>query len=125
MLASGMPGVASIAHQPIRGEGIGVGHPAPLRSWLFRRGRVFASPVSTGYPSQTSTVRRAPSAALRRSQGRVRKLGLRIRAGVHGECEVMGEKLGGFAVHFGARIGALAAADELLVLSIVRELVAG
>jgi class 3 adenylate cyclase len=56
----------------------------------------------------------------------VKKLGIQIRAGVHtGECEVMGEELGGIAVHIGARIGALAAADEVLVSSTVRDLVAG
>jgi class 3 adenylate cyclase len=56
----------------------------------------------------------------------VKKLGIRIRAGVHtGECQVMGENLGGIAVHIGARIGALAAADEVLVSSTVRDLVAG
>ena len=33
----------------------------------------------------------------------VKKLGIHIRAGVHtGECEVMGENLGGIAVHIGA-----------------------
>jgi class 3 adenylate cyclase/pimeloyl-ACP methyl ester carboxylesterase len=56
----------------------------------------------------------------------VRKLGIRIRAGVHtGECEVIGEKLGGIAVHIGARIGALAAPDEVLVSRTVSDLVAG
>jgi class 3 adenylate cyclase len=56
----------------------------------------------------------------------VKKLGIHIRAGVHtGECEVMGEDLGGIAVHIGARIGALAAADEVLVSSTVKDLVAG
>jgi class 3 adenylate cyclase len=37
---------------------------------------------------------------------------------------VMGEQLGGIAVHIGARIGALAAADEVLVSSTVKDLVA-
>ena len=56
----------------------------------------------------------------------VKKLDIQIRAGVHtGECEVMGEQLGGIAVHIGARIGALAAANEVLVSSTVKDLVAG
>src|SRR5215831_17494948 len=56
----------------------------------------------------------------------VRKLGIHVRACVHtGECEVMGEKLGGIAVHIGARIGALAAPDEVLVSRTVSDLVAG
>ncbi len=56
----------------------------------------------------------------------VRQLGIHVRVGVHtGECEVIGEKLGGIAVHIGARIGALAAADEVLVSRMVSDLVAG
>jgi class 3 adenylate cyclase len=56
----------------------------------------------------------------------VKKLGIHVRAGVHtGECQVMGEDLGGIAVHIGARIGALAAADEVLVSGTVKDLVAG
>src|SRR5262245_59012645 len=56
----------------------------------------------------------------------VRKLGIHVRAGVHtGECEVIGEKLGGIAVHIGARIGALAEPDEVLVSRTVSDLVAG
>jgi hypothetical protein len=54
----------------------------------------------------------------------VKKLGIHVR--VHtGECEVIGEKLGGIAVHIGARIGALAAPDEVLVSRTVSDLVAG
>jgi class 3 adenylate cyclase len=42
-----------------------------------------------------------------------------------GECEQRGDDLGGVAVHIGARIGALAAAGEVLVSSTVKDLVAG
>jgi class 3 adenylate cyclase len=56
----------------------------------------------------------------------VSDLGIDIRAGIHtGECEVVGEKLGGIAVHLGARIAALASSREVLVSSTVRDLVAG
>jgi pimeloyl-ACP methyl ester carboxylesterase len=56
----------------------------------------------------------------------VAALGLDIRAGVHtGECEVIGEKLAGMAVHVGARVAAQAASGEVLVSSTVRDLVAG
>jgi pimeloyl-ACP methyl ester carboxylesterase len=56
----------------------------------------------------------------------VRRLGLEIRAGVHtGECEVMGDKLSGIAVHIGARVAALAGAGEVLVSGTVKDLVAG
>jgi pimeloyl-ACP methyl ester carboxylesterase len=68
---------------------------------------------------------RAVRAACSISDG-VRPLGVEIRAGLHtGECEVMGPKLGGIAVHIGARVAALGHAGEVLVSSTVRDLVAG
>ncbi len=56
----------------------------------------------------------------------VRYLGLEIRAGLHtGEVEMMGDNVGGIAVHIGARVAAHAGAGEVLVSSTVRDLVAG
>ncbi len=56
----------------------------------------------------------------------VRDVGLDVRAGVHtGECERTGEKLGGIAVHIGARVVAQAQPGEVLVSSTVKDLVAG
>ena len=56
----------------------------------------------------------------------LRTLGLDVRAGVHiGECERIGGKLGGIAVHTGARIMAKAGAGEVLVSRTVKDLVAG
>ena len=56
----------------------------------------------------------------------VRALGLEIRAGLHtGECEIIGDDVGGIAVHIGARVAALAAAGEVLVSSTVKDLVIG
>jgi pimeloyl-ACP methyl ester carboxylesterase len=56
----------------------------------------------------------------------VRSLGVAVRAGLHtGECEVIGEKLGGISVHIGARVAASAAPGEVLVSSTVKDLVAG
>jgi len=53
-------------------------------------------------------------------------LGIRVRAGLHtGECEVMGEDIGGIAVHTAARVSALADAGEVLVSRTVKDLVAG
>ena len=53
-------------------------------------------------------------------------IGLEIRAGLHiGECELMGPKVGGIAVHIGARIMSRAAAGETLVSRTVKDLVAG
>ena len=57
---------------------------------------------------------------------RARGQGIEIRAGVHtGECEVMGEKLGGIAVHIGARVAGKAEPGEIVVSQTVKDLVAG
>jgi class 3 adenylate cyclase len=57
---------------------------------------------------------------------RVRPLGLQVRTGLHtGECELIGDDVGGIAVHIGARVAATAAPDEVLVSSTVKDLVAG
>ena len=53
-------------------------------------------------------------------------LEINVRAGLHtGECELVGDDIGGMAVNIGARIGALAGADEVLVSSTVKDLVVG
>lgn len=53
-------------------------------------------------------------------------LGIAIRAGLHtGECERIGEKVTGLAVHLGARVCAAAGPSEVLVSSTVKDLVAG
>ena len=56
----------------------------------------------------------------------VRRLDVEIRAGLHaGECEVLGPKLSGIAVHIGARVAGLAGVGEVLVSGTVKDLVAG
>ncbi|MCX7358163.1 MAG: adenylate/guanylate cyclase domain-containing protein [Alphaproteobacteria bacterium] len=56
----------------------------------------------------------------------VRELGLEIRAGVHiGECEIIGDDVGGVAVHTGARIMAEASPSEVLASGTIKDLVAG
>jgi class 3 adenylate cyclase/dienelactone hydrolase len=56
----------------------------------------------------------------------IRPLGIEVRAGLHtGECEMIGDDVGGIAVHIGARVTALAGAGEVLVSSTVKDLVAG
>jgi len=53
-------------------------------------------------------------------------LGIQIRAGLHtGECEVMGDDVGGLAVHIGARVMSTATPGEVLVSSTVKDLVVG
>ncbi len=56
----------------------------------------------------------------------VRDLGLELRAGIHtGECEVIDGKVGGIAVHIGARVAAEAGPGEVCVSQTVRDLVSG
>jgi class 3 adenylate cyclase len=70
-----------------------------------------------------------PSAAVRCARAiraAVGELGLEVRAGLHtGECELMGEDLGGLAVHTGARVAGLAGSGEVLVSSTVCQACAG
>ena len=71
-----------------------------------------------------------PARAIRCAQALVAEaqdaLGLEPRAGVHtGECELIGDDVGGIAVHIGARVAHLAGAGEVLVSSTVRDLVIG
>jgi class 3 adenylate cyclase len=56
----------------------------------------------------------------------IHSFGIDVRAGLHtGECEVMGDDVGGIAVHIGARVASLAGAGEVLVSRTVKDLVAG
>jgi len=56
----------------------------------------------------------------------VADLGIEVRAGLHtGECEQVDGKVGGIAVHIGARVAANAGAGEVVVSRTVRDLVAG
>ncbi len=54
------------------------------------------------------------------------ELDVDVRAGLHtGECELLEQKVGGIAVHIGARVVSQAEAGEVLVSSTVKDLVAG
>jgi len=56
----------------------------------------------------------------------LRSVGLEIRAGLHtGEIELMGDNIGGIAVHIAARVSALAGPGEVFVTRTVTELVVG
>jgi class 3 adenylate cyclase len=77
-----------------------------------------------------------PARAIRAARAitkKVKLMDLEVRAGLHtGECEVIGSKLAGIAVHIGARIAALAgpgevlvSQGEVLVSQTVKDLVAG
>jgi class 3 adenylate cyclase len=70
-----------------------------------------------------------PARAVRAAQAITQALAaleLEVRAGVHtGEVELMGDQIGGIAVHIGARVAALAGPSEILVSSTVKDLTAG
>ena len=70
-----------------------------------------------------------PARAVRCAQGivgAVRQLGLEVRAGVHtGEVEMMGDDVGGIAVHIAARVAQRAKPSEVLASATVKDLVAG
>jgi class 3 adenylate cyclase len=54
------------------------------------------------------------------------ELGLEVRVGLHtGECELLGEDIGGIAVHLAARVLARAGAGEIWCSRTVKDLVAG
>jgi len=56
----------------------------------------------------------------------VRQLGIEVRARVHtGECELMGDNVGGIAVHTGARIMAKGEPGSVFVSRTVKDLVSG
>jgi class 3 adenylate cyclase len=55
-----------------------------------------------------------------------RSLGVEVRSGLHaGEVELIGDDVGGIAVHIGARVAGIARAGEVLVSRTVVDLVAG
>ena len=56
----------------------------------------------------------------------VKPLGLEVRAGLHtGEVELMGDNIGGIAVHLASRVQGEAGAGEVMVSSTTKDLVAG
>jgi class 3 adenylate cyclase/pimeloyl-ACP methyl ester carboxylesterase len=100
-------------------------HDAVVRSQLARfRGRE----VSTSGDSFLAMFD-GPQRAIRCAMAirdAVRSLGIEVRAGLHtGECEIRGDDIGGIAVHIGARVSALAGANDVLVSSTLRDLVIG
>ncbi|HEU4702329.1 MAG TPA: alpha/beta fold hydrolase [Conexibacter sp.] len=100
-------------------------HDALSRAQLARfRGRAVKS-LGDGFLATFDGPARAIRCAIELRDA-VQELGVELRAGLHtGECEAIGEDVGGLAVHIGARVGALAAPREVLVSSTVKDLVVG
>jgi class 3 adenylate cyclase len=100
-------------------------HHMTVREQLKRfRGREIDT-AGDGFLAAFDGPARAVRAACAVTSG-VRKLGLDVRTGLHtGECEVIGKKLTGIAVHIGARVAALAGPGEVIVSGTVKDLLAG
>jgi class 3 adenylate cyclase len=100
-------------------------HDAVVRSQLARfRGRE-VSTSGDGFLAMFDGPQRAIRCAMA-IRDAVRALGIEVRAGLHtGECEIRGDDIGGIAVHIGARVAALAGANDVLVSSTLRDLVIG
>ena len=100
-------------------------HDAVVRSQLARfRGRE-VNTSGDGFLAMFDGPQRAIRCAMA-IRDAVQALGLEVRAGLHtGECEIRGDDIGGIAVHIGARVSALAGANEVLVSGTLRDLVIG
>ncbi|HXO78872.1 MAG TPA: adenylate/guanylate cyclase domain-containing protein [Mycobacterium sp.] len=100
-------------------------HDAVVRSQLARfRGRE-VNTSGDGFLAMFDGPQRAIRCAMA-IRDAVQALGIQVRAGLHtGECEIRGDDIGGIAVHIGARVSAMAGANDVLVSSTLRDLVIG
>jgi class 3 adenylate cyclase len=101
-------------------------HDTRVRGQLARFGGHEVKTVGDGF---LVTFEGPPSRALRcalQITAAARELGIEVRVGVHtGECELIGEDVGGMAVHIASRVGALAGPGEVLVSGTVFGTVVG
>jgi class 3 adenylate cyclase len=101
-------------------------HDARVRAQLERFGGREVKTVGDGF---LVTFDGPPSQALRCAlaiTAAARELHIEVRVGVHtGECELIGQDVGGMAVHIAARVGALAGPGEVLVSGTVFGTVVG
>jgi pimeloyl-ACP methyl ester carboxylesterase len=100
-------------------------HNGLVRSELARWSGIEIATTGDGFLATFDGPARAINAALA-IVSTVPDLGLNVRCGLHtGLVEVVDDDVVGLAVHIGARVGALAAAGEVLVSSTLKDLVAG
>jgi class 3 adenylate cyclase/pimeloyl-ACP methyl ester carboxylesterase len=101
-------------------------HDADVRVQLARFGGREVKTVGDGF---LATFDGPPSRALRSSlaiTAAAREIGLEVRIGMHtGECELIGDDVGGMAVHIASRVCALAGAGEVLTSGTVFGTVVG
>jgi class 3 adenylate cyclase len=101
-------------------------HHTVVRKELARHRGVEVDTAGDGFFARFDGPARAIRCAAAIVNGVREEVGLELRAGIHtGECEIVGEKLAGIAVHTGARVAAAAGPGEVLVSSTVKALVAG
>ena len=100
-------------------------HDASMRREIARfRGRAVKS-TGDGFLATFDGPARAIHCAIA-LQDEAQKLGIEIRAGLHtGEVELMGQDVGGIAVHLAARVMAQAQANEVWLSRTVKDLVVG
>ena len=100
-------------------------HDASMRREIARvRGRAVKS-WGDGFLATFDGPARAIHCAIA-LQDEAQKLGIEIRAGLHtGEVELMGQDVGGIAVHLAARVMAQAQANEVWLSRTVKDLVVG
>jgi class 3 adenylate cyclase/pimeloyl-ACP methyl ester carboxylesterase len=101
-------------------------HDRDVREELARFGGREVKTVGDGF---LATFDGPPSTALRSALAitvAARLLGVEVRVGMHtGECELIGDDVGGMAVHIASRVSALAGAGEVLVSGTVFGTVVG
>jgi class 3 adenylate cyclase/alpha-beta hydrolase superfamily lysophospholipase len=101
-------------------------HDEQVRAQLARFAGREVKTVGDGF---LATFDGPPSHALRCARAithAARELGVEVRVGAHtGECELIGDDVGGMAVHIAARVGGLAGAGEVLVSGTVYGTVVG
>ena len=121
--------VGSTEERPSSATAAGGSCSSPSRRSARQLKRFRGREIDTAGDGFLATLRRpGASDPLRhaRSVDAVEELGLEIRRGLHtGECEVVGDKLAGVAVHIGARVASKAGPGEVLVSGTVHDLVAG
>ena len=101
------------------------GHHDLVREQLRRFGGQEVKTIGDGFLATFDGPARGIRCALATVDA-AREAGVSLRAGLHtGECERRGGDISGIAVHTGARVAALAGADEVLVSRTMKDLVAG
>jgi class 3 adenylate cyclase len=100
-------------------------HDARVRTELHRFGGREIDTAGDGFLASFESAAVAIKCAETVMQS-TREIGVDLRIGIHtGECEVVGNKLRGIAVHIGARVASQAGAGEILVSQTVKDITAG